>query len=92
MRTYHIKSSIGDDVDIEAEIEVDGKDTGPYFDREFGNYLPGEDREVEIVWVRVLQDEHASGDIAGALRLDLMDTLREKALEADNKATKERAH
>jgi hypothetical protein len=36
------------EVPVEVEYSVEGENTPPYFDRSFGNYLPGDIETVEV--------------------------------------------
>jgi hypothetical protein len=68
----------------EREVEITARYRGPtgdYFDRSFGNYLPGDPEDVETLKVRAV-DEGANVAEVEAREDDIAEAVREAA--ADN--------
>ena len=57
-RSRKVTVSLYDSEDREVEIEARyTPSTSAYFDRSFGNWLPGDDDEVEILDVRAVDED-----------------------------------
>ena len=68
-----------DAIDGVATVEVSGKTTPAYFDKSFGNYLPGDDAETTVISF-VAEDD--GRDLMALLDGDDEQSICEMALEA----------